>query len=116
MALRKHASASCLPALCSLLPAFLRQQEFSLDPIHLRLVEPLVILVHHRQRLGEYGQPLLYLPRFPIRSGQQDKKIGVKYPCPYGLAGGQPLADLGNSLFNLSLVGSCPSLQDSPLS
>ncbi len=83
MTLRKHASACwvlevrgggsflfLLFALCSLFFVVLRQQEFALKPIQLRLVEALFSVVNQHQRFGQHLKSCLCLPRFPIRFGE----------------------------------------------
>ena len=60
--------SSLLPVPRCLFPCLL-QQEFPFDPIQLRLVVPLPILVHHSQRLSHHAQSFLSLPPFRIHFG-----------------------------------------------
>jgi hypothetical protein len=52
-----------------------RQQEFTLEPMQLGLVEPHPTLVHSGQCLGQDCQALCGLSALPIPFGQQSKKM-----------------------------------------
>jgi hypothetical protein len=103
-----------LPAAICLMPcACLFQQQFSLEPIQLRLPVALPTVVDHGQRLGHQGKPLFGLPHSPVCLGQQGKQKRPSQLCPRSPPGGQALMHLCYPLRSLPLRRQRPPSQES---
>jgi hypothetical protein len=83
----------------------LLQRQLPFEPIQLRLVQSFSSLLNLSEGFDERGKPLLCLPNFAIRLGQQGKKIWPCHLCPRGPVGSEPLVYLGNPFLSLPLLG-----------
>jgi len=89
----------------------LRQQQLPFEPIQLRLIPALRMVVRHHERLCQQAQPFLCLRCVPTRVSQKGQKIRHEQLCPRRAYGRETLAHLCQSLRCLPLRGQRPAAQ-----
>src|SRR5262249_62400411 len=88
------------------------EEKLALLPIELRVPDVLVLLVSHRDGLGEDRKRFLALPSPRMRLGEQPEEIGASELRTCFSVRGDPPANLRLPLASLTSLGGGPAVHD----